>query len=46
MKSLSLQISKDLTRQITDISPDIAVCSECLEDMEKDPGWIDYPFVN
>jgi len=38
--------SKDLTRQITDISPDIAVCSECLEDMEKDPGRIDYPFVN
>ena len=32
--------------QITEISPDIAVCPECLDDLEKDPSRIDYPFVN
>ncbi|MGB4291405.1 MAG: carbamoyltransferase HypF [Bacteroidales bacterium] len=32
--------------QITEISPDIAVCSECLSDMVNDPSRIDYPFVN
>ena len=31
---------------ITEISPDIAVCSECLADMESDPARIDYPLVN
>jgi len=32
--------------QITEISPDIAVCHECLSDMDNDPSRIDYPFVN
>lgn len=32
--------------QITEISPDIAVCSECLEDMTTDPARYDYPLVN
>lgn len=32
--------------QITEISPDIAVCPECLSDMENDPSRIYYPFVN
>lgn len=31
---------------ITEISPDIAVCSECLADMESDPSRLDYPLVN
>lgn len=31
---------------ITEISPDIAVCSECLADMDSDPSRIDYPLVN
>ena len=38
--------SKDLGMQVTEVSPDIAVCQECLEDMDKDPGRIGYPFVN
>jgi hydrogenase maturation protein HypF len=32
--------------QITEISPDIAVCNDCLEDLENDPERKDYPFVN
>ncbi len=38
--------SKNIDDQITEISPDIAVCPECLEDMLKDPGRKDYPFIN
>jgi hydrogenase maturation protein HypF len=38
--------SKTIENQITEISPDIAVCNDCLEDMESDPDRIDYPFVN
>jgi hydrogenase maturation protein HypF len=38
--------SKTIDNQITEISPDIAVCEDCLLDMERDPGRIDYPFVN
>lgn len=32
-------------REITEISPDIAVCPDCLTDMLNDPSRIDYPFV-
>ena len=38
--------SKSVDNQITEISPDIAVCNDCLDDMEKDPERIMYPFVN
>ncbi|MFO7721839.1 MAG: Sua5/YciO/YrdC/YwlC family protein, partial [Bacteroidales bacterium] len=32
--------------EITEISPDIAVCRQCLEDMKKQPHRIGYPLVN
>ena len=38
--------SKKNEDQITEVSPDIAVCKDCLDDMENDPLRIDYPFVN
>jgi hydrogenase maturation protein HypF len=38
--------SKTIDNQITEVSPDIAVCNDCLEDLENDPERIDYPFVN
>jgi len=38
--------STDHSRQITDISPDIAVCPQCLEDMRRQPHRIYYPFIN
>ncbi|MBS3806999.1 MAG: carbamoyltransferase HypF [Bacteroidales bacterium] len=38
--------SEDRSRQITDISPDIAVCTQCLEDMRRQPHRIQYPFIN
>lgn len=38
--------SKAADGQITEISPDIAVCDECLADMSSGPRRIDYPFIN
>jgi hydrogenase maturation protein HypF len=35
-----------LKDQITEVSPDIAVCQECLDDMKNDPARMDYPFIN
>ncbi len=32
--------------EITNISPDIAVCSDCLSDMTTQPNRIDYPLIN
>mgnify|MGYP000687030292 CR=1 FL=1 len=38
--------SKDHNHQITQISPDLAVCPQCLEDMKKQSHRLDYPFIN
>ncbi|MBC8486246.1 MAG: carbamoyltransferase HypF [Bacteroidetes bacterium] len=38
--------SKNASKEITDISPDIAVCDACLKDMKAQPHRIDYPFIN
>lgn len=38
--------SSDSPGEITEISPDIAVCSQCLEDMKHQPHRAGYAFVN
>ncbi len=38
--------SKDHSEEITEISPDIAVCYDCLEDMKMQPRRINYAFTN
>jgi len=38
--------SNDYSDEITDVSPDIAVCPECLEDMRTQPHRVGYPFIN
>jgi hydrogenase maturation protein HypF len=38
--------SKTTSNLITDISPDIAICSDCLIDMKVQKNRIDYPFIN
>jgi len=47
-KFTSFQIleSHDVSDDITEISPDIAVCLECLDDIEQEGRRLDYPFVN
>lgn len=45
-RSFSITQSRNADDRITEISPDIAVCNDCLDDMQKDPFRIDYPFIN
>ncbi|MDQ1332359.1 MAG: hydrogenase maturation protein HypF [Bacteroidota bacterium] len=44
--SFRIAESRYVDNQITEISPDIAVCDDCLGDMENDPQRINYPFTN
>lgn len=38
--------SSDNSSGITEVSPDIAVCDDCLHDMKHQPHRLDYPFTN
>jgi hydrogenase maturation protein HypF len=38
--------SRNLSPDITEVSPDIAVCDECLADIKRQENRLDYPFVN
>lgn len=38
--------SKTVNDRTTDVSPDIAVCDDCLKDMKIQENRIDYPFIN
>jgi len=47
-KFIDFQIvkSKTISNRITDVSPDIAVCNDCLADMKIQKNRINYPFIN
>jgi hydrogenase maturation protein HypF len=38
--------SENRSEEITDVSPDIAVCQACLKDLDNQAHRIDYPFIN
>ncbi len=38
--------SENASQEITDVSPDIAVCDACIEDLKSQAHRIDYPFTN
>jgi len=38
--------SNTVSDRVTEVSPDIAVCDDCLRDMKTQPNRIDYPFIN
>ncbi|MEI6765183.1 MAG: carbamoyltransferase HypF [Bacteroidota bacterium] len=42
----SIVKSENISEEITEISPDIAVCNDCLTDMKIQEHRIDYPFIN
>ena len=42
----SILDSQDLSDETSEISPDIAVCPECIDDMKRQPHRIIYPFIN
>jgi hydrogenase maturation protein HypF len=45
-KKFEIVKSKDTSEEITEISPDIAVCDDCLADLKTQEHRIDYPFIN
>ncbi len=45
-KSFAIKKSESVSEEVTEISPDIAVCSDCLEDMKTQKDRIEYPFTN
>jgi hydrogenase maturation protein HypF len=44
--SFEIRQSKSMSSAVTRVSPDMAVCDECLADIRRQPNRIDYPFVN
>ena len=38
--------SRSYSDEVTEVSPDIAVCDACLQDMKEQTHRIDYPFIN
>ncbi len=38
--------SKSISDEVTEVSPDIGVCKECLDDMNHQAHRINYPFTN
>lgn len=38
--------SKNISDEITQVSPDIAVCDDCLQDLKLQKNRINYPFIN
>lgn len=42
----SIRKSSNLSNEITEVSPDIAVCQACLNDMTTQPHRQQYPFIN
>ena len=41
-----IRLSQSKSQTITEVSPDLAVCEDCLQDMQNQPNRLDYPFVN
>jgi hydrogenase maturation protein HypF len=41
-----IQASQNLSQEVTEISPDLAVCEACLKDMHSQPHRLHYPFIN
>lgn len=38
--------SRSYSEEVTEVSPDIAVCDACLGDLKSQPHRLDYPFIN
>jgi len=38
--------STSISESVTDVSPDIAVCDDCLQDMKHQSNRLNYPFIN
>lgn len=45
-KEFTISHSDSVSDRVTHVSPDIAVCTDCLNDMKQQVRRIDYPFIN
>lgn len=45
-KDFTIVKSENTSDQVTEISPDIAVCLQCLDDLKTQIHRLDYPFIN
>lgn len=45
-QDFTIRKSENLSDAVTEVSPDIAVCEECLADMKLQSHRMDYPFIN
>ncbi len=46
LNDFTIAESSDIAGMITEVSPDISVCNDCLEDMASQPHRINYPLIN
>ena len=46
LTDFSIHGSENRSLEVTGIAPDIAVCEDCLADMEEQPSRKSYPFIN
>lgn len=46
LRGFIIRKSEDVSGNITEISPDISVCPDCLADMKSQIHRINYPFIN
>ncbi len=44
--SFEIRLSESVSDAVTHVSPDMAVCDDCLADIRRQTKRIDYPFVN
>lgn len=45
-ESFTIVMSDDSEGRVTDVSPDIAICPECLDEVRSNPRRKDYPLTN
>lgn len=46
LSDFTIKKSKNLSSEITEVSPDIAVCKSCLADLKSQAHRINYPLIN
>ncbi|MCP4552657.1 MAG: carbamoyltransferase HypF, partial [Bacteroidetes bacterium] len=46
IKDFRIIKSENKSDEITEVSPDIAVCKDCIDDLKTQSHRIDYPFIN
>ena len=46
LQEFRILASQDLSDETSEISPDIAICSDCLHDLKNQPHRLSYPFIN